>query len=191
MEKNESFLKLGVILLIITATAGLILGGVHAITKKPIAKQIEKTNNEAMKEIVPQADSFTKMKIESTDIIKEVNEGKASNDVVGYAFKVASKGYGGIIEMMVGISKDGKIQGIKILSHSETPGLGANAEKPDFSGRFKDKPTDKSLKVVKRTASAPNEIQAMTGATITSRAVTLGVNEVVKFYNEQLKGGQK
>lgn len=191
MEKNESLLKLGIILLIITGTAGLILGIVHTITKEPIAKQIEKTNNEAMQEIIPNADNFKNINIKTTDMIKEVNEAKNGNDIVGYAIKVSPKGYGGLIEMMVGISKDGEVQGIKILSLSETPGLGANAKQPEFSKQFKDKKTNAPLQVVKRDPSDSNEIQAITGATITSEAVTSGVNEAIEFYNNQLKGGQK
>src|SRR3712207_8052036 len=92
--------------------------------------------------------------------------------------------------MMVGITTDGKVSGIKILSHSETPGLGANAETPQFSGQYKDKPA-KELEVVKGTASADNQIAAITGATITSKAVTKGVNEAIEFYDSKLKGGDR
>lgn len=190
MEKNET-LKLGLKLLIITAIAGLILGGAFVITKKPIEEQVQKTNNEAMKEILPKADSFEKMDGKSTAVVTEVNEGKKGSDTAGYALKVLSKGYGGQIEMMVGISKDGKVEGIKILSHSETPGLGANAPQPKFSGQFKGKSIEKDLEVVKTAPGKDNEIQAMTGATITSKAVTKGVNDAVAYYKNELKGGQK
>ncbi|MCR1935195.1 RnfABCDGE type electron transport complex subunit G [Clostridium tepidum] len=185
MEKNET-LKLGLKLFMITAIAGLILGGAFVITKKPIADQVEKTNTEAMKEILPKADKFEKMDGKSNSTVTEVNEGKKGNDVAGYAIKVLTKGYGGQIEMMVGVSTGGKVEGIKILSHSETPGLGANAEQPKFSGQFKGKPTDKDLEVVKTAPGKDNEIEAMTGATITSKAVTKGVNDAVKFYKDEL-----
>ncbi len=185
MEKNET-LKLGLKLFIITAVAGLILGGAFVITKKPIADQVEKTNTEAMKEILPKADKFEKMGGKSNSVVTEVNEGKKGSNVAGYAIKVLTKGYGGQIEMMVGVSEDGKVQGIKILSHSETPGLGANAPQPKFSGQFKGKSTEKDLEVVKTAPGKDNEIEAMTGATITSRAVTKGVNDAVKFYKDEL-----
>lgn len=191
MQKNET-LKLGLILLVITAIAGLILGGAQKITAIPIAAQVEKTNNDAMKEIVPKAESFKKSDVKLSGEILEVNEGKdGSGKVAGYAIKVAPKGYSGKVEMMVGISAEGLIDGIKILSHSETPGLGANAPQPKFSGQYKDKKTDKPLQVVKRAPSNPEEIEAITGATITSNAVTKGVNDAVNFYKENLKGGQK
>lgn len=190
MKEN---LKLGAILLIVTAIAGCLLGWAYSITKEPIAQQAIKANNEAMREILPMADQFNKIEsaIPDGSIVKEVNEGKKGNDVVGYAIKVTPKGYGGMIEMMVGISTDGKVSGIKILSHSETPGLGANAPSKEFSGQYKDKAIDPLLEVVKGNASKPNQIQAITGATITSKAVTKGVNEAINFYTSNLKGGSK
>ena len=112
-------------------------------------------------------------------------------EIAGYAIKVAPKGYGGPVEIMVGISTDGKVTGIKILSHTETPGLGANAPQPKFSDQYKDKPTKDKLEVVKTVPSKENQIQAITGATITSKAVTLGVNDAIDFYNSSLKGDKK
>lgn len=188
MKEN---LKLGGILLLIAALAGLLLGWAHEITKEPIAKQEITAKAEAMKEILPAASEFKLSDIKATDGIIEINEGINSGKTVGYAIKVAPKGYAGAIELMVGISNEGKVEGIKILSHNETPGLGAKAPQPKFSGQFKGKPLDKELQVVKRTPSSPNEIEAITGATISSKAVTTGVNEAVKFYNSELKGAVK
>jgi electron transport complex protein RnfG len=188
MKEN---LKLGGILLIIAAVAGLLLGWAHEITKEPIAKQEAITKAEALKEILPAASEFKISTVSLAEGIKEVNEGLSSGKIVGYAVKVAPKGYGGAIELMVGISNEGKLEGIKILSHNETPGLGAKAPEPKFSGQFKGKPLDKELQVVKKTPTSPNEIEAITGATISSKAVTTGVNEAVKFYNSVLKGDAK
>jgi Na+-translocating ferredoxin:NAD+ oxidoreductase subunit G len=186
-------IKLGLILLIFSAIAGLFLGGSYEITKEPIARQAIVEKNEAMKEILPNTDNFEKMDVKITEgsIIKEVDKGLKGSEITGYAIKVAPKGFGGLIDMMVGISGDGKIVGIKILSHSETPGLGANAPNPKFSGQFKNKASTPALEVVKSAASKNNQIEAITGATITSKAVTNGVNEAAKFYTSQLKGGQK
>lgn len=185
-------LKLGFILLIFTAIAGLFLGGAYVITKEPIAAQALLEKNQAMKEILPIADKFELSDVVIPDgtIIKEVDKGIKGNEVVGYAIKVTPKGFGGLINMMVGISVDGKIGGIKILSHSETPGLGANSTNINFYGQYKDKGIDSQLEVVKTGASKENEIQAITGATITSRAVTNGVNEAINFYTANLKGGK-
>ncbi|MCY6355070.1 RnfABCDGE type electron transport complex subunit G [Clostridium sp. ZS2-4] len=187
--KNE-IIKLGITLLIITAISGLILGGANKITAAPIAEQQKKENEAAMKEVLPSAESFDKLD-KKAEGIKEVNEGKKGSDVAGYTIKVAPKGYGGPVEMMVGISTEGKIEGIKIINQSETPGLGAKAPEPEFSGQYKGKPIEKELAVVKTVPANDNEIKAITGATITSKAVTTGVNSAVEFYKKELKGGQK
>lgn len=188
MKEN---LKLGAILLTIAAIAGLLLGAAHAVTLEPIAKQEQMTKNTAMEEILPGASEFKVKEVSLEGTIQEVNEGLSSGKTAGYTITVSPKGYGGAVQLIVGISAEGKVEGIKILSHSETPGLGANAMQPKFSGQFKGKPIDKELKVVKTTPSADNEVQAITGATITSKAVTSGVNEAVAFYNNNLKGADK
>lgn len=190
MKEN---LKLGFILFVVTAIAGLFLGGAYTITKEPIEKQALLEKNQAMQEILPSAETFELSKIELPEgtAIKEVNEGLKGSEVVGYAIKVTPKGFGGLIDMMVGISAEGKIDGIKILSHGETPGLGANATNISFYGQYKDKSTESKLEVVKAGASGDNQIQAITGATITSKAVTSGVNEAIDFFTSNLKGGNK
>lgn len=194
MDKStKEIISLGLTLLIITAIAGLILGGAYKITSGPIAIQQKKENDAAMKEVLPKAKSFEKqdVKLAEDSLVMEVNAGKAGSDVAGYAIKVAPKGYAGLIEMMVGISTEGKVEGIKILAHSETPGLGAKAPEAEFADQYKEKSIDKKLVVVKADPANDNEIKAITGATITSDAVTSGVNSAIDFYNDELKGGQK
>jgi len=90
--------------------------------------------------------------------------------------------------MVVGVSKEGKLANIKILSHTETPGLGAKAAEPAFSGQFRDKKTDE-LTVTKTSPGKDSEIQAISGATITSRAVTSGVNTALKYWKANYKDG--
>lgn len=200
---NKEIIALGIRLLIITAIAALVLGWAHKITLDPIKQQNIKTNNEAMKEVLPSAESFQKiasktpeagekmdLDLKADSAVSEVNKAVKGSDTIGYTVKISTKGYGGLIEMVVGISKEGKVEGIKILSHSETPGLGAKAPEPEFSGQFKGKPTDKPLQIVKTAPSGDNQIQAITGSTITSTAVTKGVNEAVDFFKSELKGGQ-
>jgi electron transport complex protein RnfG len=186
-------IKLGIILLIVTAIAGLFLGGAYVITKEPIAKQALLEKNQAMKEILPMADKFelSNVVVPEGTTIKEVYEGFKGSEKVGYAIKVTPKGFGGLIDMMVGITVEGKIGGIKIIALSETPGLGANSTNINFYGQYKDKGIDPKLEVIKSGAPKDNEIQAITGATITSRAVTSGVNDAIDFYTSSLKGGSK
>ncbi|WP_411681219.1 RnfABCDGE type electron transport complex subunit G [Clostridium thailandense] len=189
--KDKEIIKLGLILLIIASVAGFILAGAYSVTKAPIEKQNIKTNKEAMKELITTAEDFKRVQGVEENNVLEVNEAIANSKTIGYTIKVSTKGYSGEIQTMVGISTKGEVTGIKILSQTETPGLGANAVQPKFSGQYKNKPIENALEVVKRAVSKPNEIEAMTGATITSKAVTDGVNEAVDFYKNKLKGGQK
>lgn len=190
--KKDNPLQLGLILLAITAIAGLLLGASYSITKAPIEKQTRQTDINAMKEILDDADQFNEKTIKSGhQNISAINEAKAKGKTIGYTIKLSSKGYGGPIEMIVGISTDGRIRGIKILSLSETPGLGANSTKPAFYGQYKNKPIDKPLEVTKTGVTKKNQIEAITGATITSRAVTKGVNDAINYYKTNLKGGDK
>lgn len=181
-------IKLGIVLLLISGLAGVLLGFVHDITLEPIAKTEAAAKQKAMNEILPDADEFKVSQVQLTDKVLEVNEGYKDGKIVGYAIKVSPKGYSGAIEMMVGVSTSGEIGGIKILKHTETPGLGANAPNPEFSGLFAGKSADSTLVVVKGASTSDNQISAITGATITSKAVVLGVNDALEFYNSNLKG---
>lgn len=187
----KEIIKLGVILFIITACSAMVLGFAHEITKEPIAKQVQATREEAMRQTLSQAENFKQVDVNFPEgsRILEINAGYKGDNLEGFAIKVAPKGFGGSIEIMVGVSKDGIVQGIKILKHSETPGLGANAEDPSFSSQYEDK--SGRLSVTKGTPGGDNQIQAMTGATITSKAVTDGVNEVLQLLEHRIDQDQE
>ena len=122
-------IKLGLVLFVITAVTGLILGAVHTITLEPIREAQAREKNEALAATLPGATEFKKLQpSENAGIIKEIYEGSSGGKTVGYNFTVTPKGYGGPIELIVGISNEGRVMDIKILSHSETPGLGAKAD---------------------------------------------------------------
>ena len=113
--------------------------------------------------------------------------GKTGSDIAGYVFVTSSKGYGGDVQVMTGISTDGQITGVVILEQDETPGLGANAEKESFRDQFKQAVPENGFTVTKSTAGE-GEISAMTGATITTTAVTNAVNDAIAQYNEIKEG---
>ena len=111
----------------------------------------------------------------------------ASGNTVGYTLKVLPSGYGGTIELMVGIdSAKGQVSGINVVSNSETAGLGAKATNPEFSDQYKGKPLEE-LSVLKNGTPGDTEIKAISGATITSTAVTNGVDAAIEVYNNSLK----
>lgn len=181
-------LKLGAVLFLITAVTGLILGGVYTMTLEPINKAKEKEKMEALAQTLPQASDFETIDApQSQSIIKEVNRGSVGGKTVGYNITVVPKGYGGLIEMVVGIDTGGMLMDIKILSHTETPGLGAKAADRAFSGQFHEKAVEKIV-VTTAPPAADNEVQAISGATITSKAVASGVNTALEYWANNLKG---
>lgn len=177
-------IKLGVMLFAITAVAGLILGGVYTMTLEPIKTTKEREKIEAMTATLVDATEFEPMEIEDdAGVVKEINKGTANGELVGYNFTVAPKGYGGVIEIIAGVSKEGKLIAIKVISHTETPGLGAKASEEGFLSQFREKMVQ-SLGVTKSDLAGDNEIQAISGATITSQAVALGVNDALAYFRE-------
>ena len=183
----NSILKLGLNLFVICAVAAGLLAGTNQITAPLIEQRNEQANNEARQAVLADATEFkildSKNYKSSSDVeVVEVYEGLNGSEVAGYTIKVLPKGYGGEIELMVGITKDGTIAGVNIGNMSETPGLGARSKEEAFYGQYAGKPATE-LSVVKSGTAGETEIQAISGATITSKAVTCGVNAAVEVYD--------
>lgn len=187
-----SILKDTASITVITLVAGLALGIVQDITAKPIAEQKEKSKQEAYKSVFETADSFESYDLASVsedlegvlsengygaESIDEIMTAKdASGETLGYAFTVTtSEGYGGDIQFAMGVQNNGTMNGISILSIGETAGLGMKANTDNFKKQFQDKKVDK-FKYTKTGASSEDEIDALSGATITTNAMTNGVN---------------
>ena len=190
---GKDMFKLGLNLLIISAVAALLLALTNSVTASTIAQRNEQANAEARKLVLESAQDFEEVKDAKTDNSKgvkvsEIYEAKdASGNTVGYTLKVLPSGYGGTIELMVGIdSANGQVSGINIVSNSETAGLGAKATDPEFSDQYKGKPLEE-LSVLKNGTPGDTEIKAISGATITSTAVTNGVDAAIEVYNNSLK----
>ena len=174
----KEILKLGAILLTITAVCSGLLGLVSNITEPLIAERKVETAKQAIQKLLPAADEVIELKeIDESEILL-LYIAKNQGQYIGTVAKVAPSGYGGAIELLVGVDKEEKITGIEILTHAETPGLGANMTKESFRGQFAGK--TKGMVVVKGEAG-DNEISAITGSTITSQAVTIGVNKAVDY----------
>lgn len=186
--------KLSIRLFIVTAIAALALGITHAVTEEPIRLQNEQVSLEARKAVLPDAQEFVQVdlseyKDEYPNVV-EAYQGKSGDETVGYVFRVVSKGYGGDVELYVGIDvNENKIESVNIISHNETPGLGAKAAGLDFLSQYSGKPVDGPLTVVRGRATQDAQVEAITGATITSKAVTEGVNSAVELYGRVLKNG--
>ena len=169
----KDILKPALILFVICLVVTALLAGTNLLTKDKIAEQSALEAEQSRKVVLSDADSF-----EEAD---GYYIGKANNETVGYVFQTEAK-------VMTGISADGQITGVVILEHSETPGLGANAEKASFTDQFKQTAPEKGITLVKNKAPSDGEIEAMTGASITSRAVTNAVNEAITKYNTVKEG---
>ena len=187
-----SILKDTISITAITLVAGLALGVVQDITADPIAQQKLKAKQEAYKAVFPEAESFGEVVLGDTaeelaGVLSENGYGAqnidevmtamdASANEIGYAFTVTtSEGYGGDIQFAMGVRADGTLNGISILSIGETAGLGMKADTDAFKDQFKDKNVEK-FKYTKNGASSEEEIDALSGATITTNAMTNGVN---------------
>lgn len=187
----NSMFKIGGTLLAFCAVSALLLAGTDQITAPIIEQRNEKANNEARIQVLPEAKEFKEVESSSykssgAATISEVFEGSNGSDQVGYTIKSKPSGYGGEIEITIGISKDGKITGVNIGNNTETPGLGAKSADPAFNGQYKGKEA-KELEVIKSGSPGENEVKAISGATITSKAVTSGVNDAVKVFESLSK----
>jgi electron transport complex protein RnfG len=178
---NQLF-KFGLVLGIICLLATLVLAVTYEITKPKIDAQIRSEEDAALKVIMPDAQDFKKKTMDGIDYF-EAMKGKAA---IGYCVKVTGEGYGGYIRMMVGLDTNGVIKGVRILEHQETPGLGSKINEiapgendPYFLRQFIGKNA--------RTVSSDKGIDAITGATISSRAVTDAINKTVEEFLRKVK----
>lgn len=189
----SKIIKDAIALTLITLVAGMALGAVHGITKEPIARQEALAKEDAYKEVFADAESYETVemtdelanqlrssldsegyKAQSIDEVVDAVDG--SGNSLGYVITViTSEGYGGDIKFSMGIQADGTMNGISILSISETAGLGMRANTDEFKSQFVGKNTDQIV-YTKNGASADNEIDALSGATVTTNAMTNGVN---------------
>lgn len=164
-----------------------ILAFVNLNTVDSIKQQAEKKKIESCKIVLPTAETFEEKSVNDIKYYVGLSE---SGEIVGYVFITKAKGYGGDISVMTGIKVDKNVCGVVILAQNETPGLGTNTTKESFTNQYKQDISLNNFKLVK-TSPANGEIQAVTGATISSTAVTNAVNEAVKDFNQviSMSGG--
>ncbi len=175
MKKNTNaayIFRLVITLFLISAVVAGLLAGVNWITKDRIAAAKAQKTLDAIAKVLPDGAGAAEIEFtDSTGIVKAVYASEA-----GYAVKVAPNGFGGAIEMMVGLDQTGKVLGISIISHSETPSLGAVAAAESAKGQaFRE-----------QFADYDGSLDAISGATITSKAVESGVLAAIQCVKEGL-----
>jgi electron transport complex protein RnfG len=184
----KDIIKIALNLVVIYVIGGLILAAVYAKTSPIMYRNAEEQKKQALKGLIPDADKIEKMGDWSIhDKHAEYFIAKKGDETIGYIVQSFGKGYSSYINTLIAVDKDFKVQKINILGHAETPGLGDEIEEDSFKGQFKNKDLD-HLKVLK--TDTTEYIQAISGATISSRAVTEdAVKNGVKFLMEKVKEG--
>ncbi len=216
-EKQPGIAKDISILVMITLAAGVLLGAAYGVTKAPIAKAQAEAKAKAQKEVMPEADSFSVLYTDDgkegemlpdsiseaivqagmdTTTVSQIDEALDENgETMGYVVTTSNpEGYGGDVEVMSGITKDDEnltIQGISFLSLSETAGMGMRAKDEEFLNQFKELQVveDKLVEYVKDGAEESHEIDAISGCTITTSAVTDNVNAALVAIRQSLGAG--
>ena len=188
MFKNIA--KPTIVLTVICLVISAALAVTHAVTLDTIAQRTAEDTLKAQLVVLPAAQSFENKTIATADGEFTYAEGYDANGaVVGYVFQTNSAGYGGDIAVMTGIDTQNSVTGVTLLSNSETPGLGKKAENEDFTNQYKQSMPESGFQVVKGNNAGEGEIDAITGATITSNAVTDAVNQAITLYQQIQKGG--
>lgn len=170
-------------LLIICLVSSALLGGVNMLTAERIEQLSAQAVIEAQNELLP-ADSYEENEINGTAYVTALDAG---GNVLGYIFTTSSNGYGGAIKLMTGVALDGTVTGISLLEINETPGLGMKAKNDSFLNQFVG--ATGNLTVTKDASDADNTVQAITSATITTKAVTTAVNKALAIYNNIKEAG--
>lgn len=182
-------IKLGLILFIFTAVAAGILAVTNSFTSPIIAEMDRQASFEALYSLFPEADDFEEIDASDAEVInqkypeiKEIHKALKGGEVSGYTFKTESSGYGDDpIVAITGIKEDTTLAGISVVSHSETPGFGADIDEDSFKDTFKGKATDSTLVPVE-SPSEENEVMLISGSTITSEGILRGINAAREAY---------
>ena len=180
----NQLVKFGLILGVICLAATLVLAVTYEVTRPKIEEQLKMEEQSALRSIMPSADSFSEKTIDGIEYFEAFKD----KMLVGYCVRVVGSGYSGYIRMMAGVSLNGTIQGVAVLEHSETPGLGAKINEirpgesePWFLKQFRGKSAG--------TIAIKKDIDAITGATISSKAVTDAIRKTVDDLLSKLKKG--
>ena len=199
---NKRIVHDALILTAFTLVLGLVLALVYGVTKAPIEAANQAAAQQAYMAVFEKADSFETMELDKaaatavvqeqgfSDTIDDIQVAKdAAGETLGYVITVTAKdGSQGSITFSVGIQNDGTVNGYSITATSETPGLGLKASEEEFYGQFQGKNVD-AFTVVKQAPQSDNEIEAISGSTITSKAMANGCNAAIYYFQNQLVGG--
>ena len=175
MKSLKEYLVPTVTLFVICLVATVLLGLTNSVTEPIIEKLAEETEIKSRQIVFADAVSFgEETEVNGAKVVAALDE---TGEIIGHVVVNTAKGYGGDISVMTGVDADGKVTGVNILSHAETAGLGAKAAEQSFRDRFVGLVSGIT---VSKDKAGENSIDAITGATITSRAMTEAVNAAIE-----------
>ncbi|MBQ9416053.1 MAG: RnfABCDGE type electron transport complex subunit G [Clostridia bacterium] len=194
---NRTIFKHTLALVLIALVAALGLAVIYQLTKDTIAKAEADERMQSFREVCPDADRFDPIPGEELTAFNQAHPGaeilegyrtfdREGNESGVVLSVVSHEGYGGDIVLSVGINKDGTVSGVMVTSMSETSGLGANCQDKDWAAQFKGK-KEGPLGYVKNGNPGPGEIDAITGATLTTKAVLEAVNQGLAYALQALE----
>lgn len=197
----KNIIKLGLILFVICVAAAGLLALTNGVTAPIIAQGKLQEEITAKQEVLPQGKEFKDM--DTNEMIKlfeksssenlgniiQISTATSDGNFAGMVIKTSVKGFGGDIIIVVGIDLNAEITTYRVLSHSETPGLGEKINDESFINQYSGKSAGKNFIIVKRNVQKENEVQAITGATISSKAVALAINSAIDAYNIVISEG--
>ena len=181
MAKKSTFGNMVLVLSGICLVCSALLGTVYAVTKAPIeASELAKVNA-AISAVTPAFDNIPSEDVRTLDDGAQIYTSRMGSQIVGYAIKVSTSGFGGPLTIMVGFTPDGTVYNTSVISHSETPGLGAKLVDENCAPRVQVKGKNPSTNKISVTKDG-GEIDAITASTITSRAFLKGVNAAYEVF---------
>ncbi len=191
MAKESNLKNMALVLTLVCLFCSAVLGGAYALTKNPIDKAASEKTAKAVGAVLPEFDETSYESVEALGKTYNYYKAVKGDETVGYAVESTTSGFGGNLSLMVGITADGVVYNTSVLSHSETPGLGAKCSTDEhFMAQWKGlNPSEKILKVKQDNG----DIDAITASTITSRAYTLAVANalaVVAALNKEEKSNE-
>lgn len=173
--------KMVVVLTVVMVLAGLVLASAYTLFQPQIARNQAQALSDSLASLFPGDEKLTFSKLTS-DKMEIYAASSSSGDLAGYAVRVVGSGYGGPIQMLVGVTPDlGRIVGLQVVENVETPGLGSRITEDSFRGQFQGLDPSKEITYVKNQTPdrQKNQIEALSGSTITTRAVTGALSDTL------------
>ena len=178
MKKSfNEIIKPVLVLVCICLVVTALLAYINSVTSPIIAKAEQEKTEQAMSEVLFEADGFKKLEIEN--LPERVTEVYSAQNGSGYVFMLTTKGYGGDMKLICGMDADGVIEQCKTLSHAETSGLGSKTAEDPYRNQY-----------CKKSADTLSEVDAITGATISSTAYKNAIEDAFKAFDMVKEAGK-